>query len=239
MIRPTYEGLFKDCVFYGDFVGDQVQNVIDSSISTTNSGTVAAVDRFNISGGARVFDNTNYDNINLGFVPTGNIWTLSCFIKTTSTAQYPAIFYCNNGASDRLTIYGSPGPANIGKLYIQVRMGSTSNMLIYQTNAATGFNDGNWHLLTFVIDGSSSTPLAGIYQDGVAVASSYSTQLSIVSNTLASNIYVGRPDTRANDYTMSDTMIWNRVFSAGEVKVLYQILSYKRIYPFMRRTCQQ
>ena len=134
-------------------------------------------------------------------------------------------------ASETLVFWGDVnGTADNGERY-EFRIDETGADVL-RTEVQGGFNrgtsqivdDGNWHMVTSVLDGSNATDIVH-YMDGVLDASSSSGSQAI--NTSADSvIHIGCNDSnvglgRFNSGRFDDVRIYNRALNAREVWSLY------------------
>lgn len=136
--------------------------------------------------------------------------TVSAWIKTTVTAgvgQYLRIV-------DKDTAYQFYMYANSSNLG-----GYIGGLSVSDTNSGHSINDGNWHHVAMVYDGSHKI----FYVDGVSVSSTVATG-SPTTNTAA--VTVGADVTHSNAFWtgfIDSVRIYTRALSATEILKLYKI----------------
>ena len=145
------------------------------------------------------FDGTNYVNAgnSLNFVTSNH--TLSMWIKTTSNSN---LVVCEKGSNDELAIQ---------TIFSEIRWAGTNS---FDTSGAN-INNGNWHHLAVVADGSSSF----IYVDGVLNATG-GNKIQASSNTSDFNIG-SRAGIIGVVGNIDEVAIWNAALSSDAVQEIY------------------
>lgn len=184
-----------------------------------NQGTVygAALteDRFGNTRSAYNFDGVN-DYIKIPYVEMiePSIFTLSVWLKTTGNSWHtlwtsdPDSYYCSHGFE--MSIYNGKGSANIDPTRF-CRDGST----IYSNNL---LNDGRWHHMVFLYDGSMSLFIDGILQDHT-MSSPYTKTQAPVHIGMTYNS--GDQGQRYFPGAIDDIRLYDRILSESEINMLY------------------
>ncbi len=200
---------------------DESGNAIASAVN----GPVLSTDRHNREDSAFVFDGLNdwinlYDNDILNIHKSD--WTISAWIKTTSSAA--RIF--SKGT------HGGPQPGYDLMIYpnsggrAAVIFGTGHEHIVQSNNPV---NDNKWHLITGVIDRDDVVKLYvdGILQASAANISDHATA-DIADGTYnasmgASYCYNGSPDSPNEFFTgnIDEVGVWGRVLSQCEILDLY------------------
>lgn len=91
-------------------------------------------------------------------------------------------------------------------------------------NGGVANNDTNWHMATFVFDGTQSTNLTRLtgYIDGVAQALTFVGTIPATTVSTAYSFHIGAEEDTDHDYgTIDEVRIYNRALSASDVLTLY------------------
>lgn len=156
------------------------------------------------------------DNGTLDF-GTSN-FTITAWIKTSSSANYPAIISKENG-------YGSYGwnivlENGTGKLRILIHADAGA----YTFPSSPNLADGKWHFIGFTWNNSASD-IAG-YVDGVSVGTYHIFGYSGINLVNALSVMIGmQADGSGNDFNglIDEVKIYNRILSGGEMFQIYGV----------------
>ncbi len=176
-----------------------------------NTGTLVNSPIWNNSlnckiGGCLSFNGMN-QRINLGSVETGNLVTVSAWIKTLATGLVPV--FSNRGVG---LYFG----VNTNKFFIYDNSATPSPSMLSNISV----NDNNWHNVVWVSDGVTSS----MYVDGVLDKTQSQARSSDTGTA-----YIGY-DATNNQYfpgNIDDVRIYNRALSASEVSRLYSLNNCK------------
>lgn len=147
----------------------------------------------------------------LHFNPRTDAFTVSVWVRTTSTGTYKTIFDKNDGTTTNYKAWTTSVNS------IEAYSGGTA-----KTVSAAGppaLNDGNWHLVTLVNFNRSGTWYFRIYYDsGTAYA-----EMPSGDKTNTALLRVGSLTSGSNSWSgqLDDFRIYNRALSATEVGELY------------------
>jgi arabinan endo-1,5-alpha-L-arabinosidase len=170
----------------------------------TNNGNVSFAS--GKIGDAAVFDGNNYLSRSQKFMSGASAFSLSCFVKCTSSTTY---------------IYGEDAESSF------ILVSTHDNKVTF--NFENGWNpiqssstitDDQWHHVVCVYDGGIS---AKLYFDGVEEASRNSIAATMPTSS-AANFSLGAPPTGWGamlNGSMDAVGIWNRALSDAEVTELY------------------
>jgi len=157
------------------------------------------------------FDGSN-DHINIdGLSFSGDKGTFAFWVNSTQVSSVKHLIDiadADGGNDVQLSFQANAGNQlgiRIGASY--TRYGSFSN-----------HNDGNWHHIVFVLDGTSGT----IYVDGVSETKTIPSSLNIVNATKAKIASDNAGTNRFYDGALSSVSIYNVAKSAEEVYAIYQ-----------------
>ncbi|MEQ8325507.1 MAG: DUF2341 domain-containing protein, partial [Vicingaceae bacterium] len=163
---------------HDDFI-DGASNGIDG----TNNGST------DVTG--KIADGQNFVSASSQFIDLGNPaalnfattdWTLSAWVKTTSTAQANIVSNGgDNGGGVRYVIAGNEGSAN------KLTLTTDDNATKRQSNSTSNINDNTWHYVVGVRDGTTLRT----YVDGVAEGTNTVPGGYNLSNTSQQNAYIG------------------------------------------------
>ena len=177
---------------------------------------------------AITFDGTD-DYINVPYTQTGvNDYTIALWFKTASAGNNVFVQDRGSGAGKSLTlgIGNNPGGCAAGK----VSYGVDSNTIYIGKCTTSTYNDGNWHHVVAVWDGTSGAATASaqftIYMDGVAAATTNTTAGTAPNAPLTGlgNTLIGRHDAWAVNLngSLDEVAMWTRPLSATEAQQLFQ-----------------
>jgi hypothetical protein len=140
-------------------------------------------------------------------VPTSSNFSIISWIKSSAVDSFALATRTSSSAQgfDFLTGVGSTA----GSWQFRV-FGATSS----RTSAAkTGLNDGNYHLVTGVIEGGGATRIQ-FYVDAVSIENNPNT-LGTITN--SQNFYFARRGTTYTTCSISETAVFSRGISSAEV----------------------
>lgn len=177
---------------------------------------------------AITFDGTD-DHVDVAYTQTNvNDYSISVWFRTASAANNVFVQDRGGGAGRSLTlgIGNNPGGCAAGRISYGL---DTNAVYIGKCTTAT-YNDGNWHHLVGVWDGTAGVAVASaqftIYVDGVSVATA-NTSVGTAPNAPLSglgNTKFGRHEAWGVflNGSMDEVAIWTRTLSATEVQQLYR-----------------
>jgi Tfp pilus assembly protein FimT len=147
--------------------------------------------------------------------------TISAWIKTSaSTAQYPVAVKRSAAESTLISLssnQNSSGVASAGNLGFLTRdSGDTAHSYLVYSGS---YNDGQWHYLVAVVNGSSRK----LYIDGVERGSD-SVGMQSVSNNTAPTTIGSFGASHFFNGTIDEVKIYNRALSASEILAAYNDL---------------
>jgi hypothetical protein len=206
-------------ISYYDFQGNAA-DVSENNPGTFQGGTpLQTADRFSVSGTAYTFNgSSNYISTSTSYInpsPT----SVSSWFKTTTTVGGALIGFSSlqtggGGNRDRFLYMTSTGI-----LYFAVAPGAVKKYI----STTTGYNDGNWHLVTATIGAGGMK----LYVDGELMASDLTVS---TAETTTGYWRVGHSDLSTwpnapSSYffqgTMDDVVVYHRELSASEIAILY------------------
>ena len=192
-----------------DSVGNHTVTGHAGATWTPSGKSGSALDISTVSG--RSFIPTNQDD--LGFNPQADAFTISVWVRTTSTGTYQTIFDKSDGTTQLKAWVTSP------TTNIEAYSGGTAKTI--DASGAPALNDGNWHLVTLVnyLKAADSKWYFRIYYDN---GTAYS-EMPSGSSTNAGLLRVGSLTSGSNRWggQLDDFRIYNRALSATEVGELY------------------
>lgn len=223
----------------GAYTFDDAEAPLDNSASDAEGSEAVVVDKENNlaeveeaftyvtdrnGGQAASFDGTTTGNaLKLDTAFTGNAQTISFWMNTTAYTDWTSAFFAYDPDNNN---YVNIMPQGWGDTSLNPQYAEGTDGLISKTAGAEGgLNVGEWHMVTFVIDGSTIT----IYKDGVAVQAFQDTVFAdtaaVTEGYLATmtELYLG-----ANVYgdplyngAIDDVYLYNKALTAEEVAALY------------------
>ncbi len=209
-VRPVKEVQYiSNLVHYWPFNGNTNDVVSSGAINAVNSGATLTTDRFGNANSAYYFDGTG---VNMSIAQAGNFdtstsFTFNAWVKTSGTTGTIVRTDAGwgNGWFVRLV--------SDGKIEIWERS--------YSAVSASSYNDGNWHMVTYVRD---ITGLKGtLYVDGAKVCTfSMSEGVRDVANANTHFFGVSGEDTEYYTGSMDEVRLYNKALTAAEVAALYQ-----------------
>lgn len=217
-VRPVKEvQAISNLIHYWPFNGNTNDAVTSGTINATNYGATLTTDRFGNANKAYSFDGVD-DKMNI--YPAGNFddatsFTFNAWVNTTGTGGSANIIRTENGN-------GSWGwfVRFLGNGKIQIWEGTYYN---YTVESANAYNDGNWHMVTFVRDVIN---LRGtLYVDGNAVCNyTMSNGAQTLTPSWENNYhYLGSyGDGEFFGGKMDEVRLYNKALTAEEVAALYQ-----------------
>lgn len=207
-VRPVKEvQAISNLVHYWPFNGNTNDAV--GAINAVNTGATLTTDRFGNANSAYYFDGTG---VNMSIAQAGNFdtstsFTFNAWIKTSGTTGTIVRTDAGwgNGWFVRLV--------SDGKIEIWERS--------YSAVSASNYNDGNWHMVTYVRD---ITGLKGtLYVDGAKVCTfSMSEGVRDVVNANTHFFGVSGEDTEYYTGSMDEVRLYNKALTDAEVAALYQ-----------------
>lgn len=181
-----------------------------------NNGTSTAV----IYGGQYAqFGQGGYFNGNSSYIDVGNNaslqlgagpFTISAWFKKAANGTVGSIYHDNAGTSN----YYSIGTNSNNTLFLYVAGDSGYTVLVSTTSTIT---DTNWHLLTCVIESSTSRK---IYLDGVLNVTNTTNIVGSISSNRTKNIGRNTSNVEYFNGSIDDVSIFNRALTATEVAYL-------------------
>ena len=211
-IRPVKEvQAISNLVHYWPFNGNTNDAVTSGAINGTNTGATLTTDRFGNADSAYYFDGTD-DSIEVGQAgsfESSDSFSFNVWINSTGGGN----FIRTEGGS------GSWGwfVRFVGEGKIQIwECTSTS----YTAETTESYNDGNWHMVTFVRDASNN--IGRLYVDGEEKCH-YDMPSGPQSLTSAYPDYLGScGDGEFFSGKMDEVRLYNKALTAEEVAALYQ-----------------
>ena len=223
----------------GAYTFDDAEAPLDNSASDAEGSEAVVVDKENNlaeveeaftyvtdrnGGQAASFDGTTTGNaLKLDAAFTGNAQTISFWMNTTAYTDWTSAFFAYDPDNNN---YVNIMPQGWGDTSLNPQYAEGTDGLISKTAGAEGgLNVGEWHMVTFVIDGSTIT----IYKDGVAVQAFQDT---VFADTAAvtegylgtmTELYLGcnvYGDALYNG-AIDDVYLYNKALTAEEVAALY------------------
>lgn len=191
----------------GDSAGNHTVTGHANATWTSSGKSGSALDINSTSG--RSFSPANQSD--LQFNPRADPFTISVWVRTTSTSTYKTIFDKNDGT----TTHYKAWTTTVNN--IEAFSGGTA-----KTVSAAGppaLNDGNWHLVTLTNFNRSGTWYFRVYYDN---GTAYS-EMPSGDKTNAALLRIGSLTSGSNSWSgqLDDFRIYNRSLSASEVGELY------------------
>ena len=161
-------------------------------------------------------------NIVTPTLPASNVWSISFWFKTNSTANtiWLELSPLSNTINGFLSTINNDGS---GKIRGYINSGNTSNVNLKFTN--NSFNDNNWHHLVLILDRTQpASNEIKIYVDKVLQSLSSTNNSEQSGNFTSEKIYIGaRGITLTQPYNgaMDDFKLVNYHFSQTEITNLY------------------
>ena len=217
-VRPVKEvQAISNLVHYWPFNGNTNDAVTSGAINATNDGATLTTDRFGNANSAYYF---NGEGNKMNIYPAGNFddktsFTFNVWVNTTGTGGSAEIIRTDNGGGSWGWFVRFLGD---GKLEIW-----EGTYWAYNAVSANAYNDGNWHMVTYVRDVSN---LKGtLYVDGKEVNSySMTNGAQSLYPSFPSNHYLGVATPSLDYYVgkMDEVRLYNKALTAAEVEALYQ-----------------
>lgn len=217
-VRPVKEvQAISNLIHYWPFNGNTNDAVTSGTINATNFGATLTTDRFGNANKAYSFDGVD-DKMNI--YPAGNFdeatsFTFNAWVNTTGTGGSANIIRTENGN-------GSWGwfVRFLGNGKIQIWEGT---YYTYTVESANAYNDGNWHMVTFVRDVIN---LRGtLYVDGNPVCNYTMSNGAQTLTPSWENNYHYLGSYGGGEYfggKMDEVRLYNKALTAEEVAALYQ-----------------
>ncbi len=207
----------SNLVHYWPFNGNTNDAVTSGAINATNDGATLTTDRFGNANSAYLFEGEG-DRMNI--YPAGNFdavtsFTFNAWVNTTGTGGSANIVRTDNGNGSWGWCVRFHGDGKI-----EIWEGTN---WAYNTISANAYNDGNWHMVTYVRDVNNLNGI--LYVDGNEV-SSYSMTNGAQSLTPSwENNYhylgVATPSLEYFVGKMDEVRLYNKALTAEEVSALY------------------
>jgi len=170
--------------------------------------------------GDTVFKGDYNEYIDTSFSTPAGSKTISIWFKIDTASGYQGLFFGSNTSSSISIGAATTFVADIGLSWFANYTGVKQHIAL--TTGVTAYQDGKWHNMVYVYDGSTKL----IYIDGQSQSityrsgSGYSTDTSLDLNfeniKLGSNFLTG-----ATDVLISNAQIWDTSLSATEITTLY------------------
>lgn len=211
-VRPVKEVLaISNLVHYWPFNGNTNDAVTSGAINGTNTGATLTTDRFGNADSAYYFDGTD-DSIEVGQAgsfESSDSFSFNVWINSTGGGN----FIRTEGGS------GSWGwfVRFVGEGKIQIWEGTYTS---YTAETTESYNDGNWHMVTFIRDASNK--IGRLYVDGEEKCH-YDMPSGPQPLTSAYLDYLGSYGSGEFFHgTMDEVRLYNKALTAEEVAALYQ-----------------
>ena len=211
-VRPVKEVLaISNLVHYWPFNGNTNDAVTSGAINGTNIGATLTTDRFGNANSAYFFDGTD-DSIEVGQAgsfESSDSFSFNVWVNSTGGGN----FIRTEGGS------GSWGwfVRFVGEGKIQIWEGTYTS---YTAETTESYNDGNWHMVTFVRDASNN--IGRLYVDGEEKCH-YDMPSGPQPLTSAYLDYLGSYGSGEFFHgTMDEVRLYNKALTAEEVAALYQ-----------------
>ncbi len=199
--------------------------------SGTASNANAAGMTYTASGklnSAITFDGTD-DYVDIAYTQTAvSDYSISAWFKTSNGGNNVILQDRGGGAGSSLTlgIGNNPGGCAAGK----ISYGLDSNTIYIGKCTSSAYNDGNWHHVLAVWDGTSGVAVAAtqftIYVDGTAAATSSVTVGTPPNAPLTGlgNTKIGRHDAWGVNYngSIDEVAVWTRPIGATEAQQIFR-----------------
>jgi hypothetical protein len=230
-----YQELFTGCLFYTRFgsslnpiISLSSLTIIDTSVSKTN------FDKFGVSSIVPLFETTNtniqygdYDSVDFTYNSTFTFIIMYKFLTDNGIGISGLISKCLDVAPTWQGYYGG-----ISRTIISFELSSNQNGGVYDSiTTSNPIMDTNWHILTFVKNGTSNYT---VYFDGfpLVITEEYN---GLGTNSIANSYalkFGGCRSLEGTDSRLIDTcMIFNTAKSSAEIMVLSKLLHQKYLYP--------
>lgn len=211
-VRPVKEVQYiSNLVHYWPFNGNTNDAVTSGAINGTNTGATLTTDRFGNADSAYYFDGTN-DSIEVGQAgsfESSDSFSFNVWINST-------------GGGNFIRTEGGGGSWGwfvrfVGEGKIQIWEGTYT---AYTAETTESYNDGNWHMVTFIRDASNN--IGRLYVDGEEKCH-YDMPSGPQPLTSAYLDYLGSyGDGEFFHGTMDEVRLYNKALTAEEVAALYQ-----------------
>lgn len=163
------------------------------------------------SGSARMDAGTTSD---WSFMENSGIWTFNCWFKTTDfTVAGQHVIWCTESGASKGVFIGLNRPSSTTRLMCQVR--NAGGLVASFNDSSVG--DNNWHMLTFLSNGSQ----VKAYLDGIASGTPVSLTGTGTGDSAAAAKFFD--DGSADYFTGScdDLRIYNTALSSGDITTLF------------------
>lgn len=195
-----------------------------SKHSVAQSGNILSLDGTNSF--MSVVDHADLD------VAPGQSKTITCWVKTTSTATARIIAKRSNSSTQNPSTAGTNGTgyeiwmgngANVGKVAGNAAAWNTANSSA-QTFSTTGYNavasnDGVWHHLAAVFDNTSTNKTVTFYVDGINPNLRAGTFSGTYDFSTGVALVIGAATNNTNFFTgqVDNVRIWNKAMTPAEL----------------------
>jgi hypothetical protein len=181
---------------------------------TMIGGVTAVADRFGNLGGALQLNGTNgYIDAPDGVYFTGGDFTVSCWVKANTYANWSRICDFANGSANNNVLFAISN-GTTGRPACEIYNNTTPGGTITSPTVQTGTN--TWSFMVYTFSGG----VARIYKDGTQIASGSQTAPLPVLRTLC---YIGRSQWAGDAYAnaaFDEFRIYNRVITSMEMTSL-------------------
>lgn len=167
------------------------------------------------SSNTAVFNGSSYVTVadHASLKPTTNVFTIACWVRYTTNTLNQRIFQKYNATVGWIILTDDSG--NTGKIKSYINVATTGFVSITSTSA---YNDGNWHLVCLVADGSN----INLYVDNSASA----TQITAVGNlqNTATAMKMGVNESSSSGFYTGDMKVagfWSQALDSTDRTTLY------------------
>lgn len=196
---------------------------LSGNISTPSTHSGASVISETGSGGTHSISFNGTQGLDLGSptIHSGSTFSYSCWFKTTQGISTGG----GAGLIGQYIIPSDRGPSLVlhtgrANFYYQSNGGTYNANEV--TGSASASNDGNWHHVAAVFEGSSGT--AKIYVDGSLVATGSNVPASVNQTR---NLYIGDSNNGLLSGSMDDIRAFDKVLTEQEIVSLSQTRGYE------------
>jgi len=186
--------------------------------ATTNTSTLHVAGQ--VGSGAFLFNGTNQS------IDSGYIWsasdhngTLSCWFKTTASGNNFSILSSYNGQPGIVGLAANVnGKVNAG-FY-----DTSGNSVVAQADSVGAVNDGIWHHIVAVLNGTTLQ----LYIDGIARDNATNSSLTgVFSSGASASFIVASSHSAGGEFpgSLDEMRIYNRALSAADAAALYAFAS--------------
>lgn len=203
-----------DAVGYWPF-----NNNTNDESGNNNHGTPTNVsfveDRFGNSHSACEFDGTSIIEANDESFDFDTQFSISFWIKTTSTQTDERWFYKNDALPDRAWFFSlNKDVSTLGQFTLFYSYDGTNYK--YFNSTSTDYNDGNWHHVVLTFDGNSG--VIRIYKDNILDGEDLSAYNTVNQN---NKVLTFSPLDKPGIGIIDDVRIFSRALSSTEISELY------------------